>query len=415
MASELIGWLLETSVASSAAIVLVLLLRRPVRHLLGAHIAYLLWLLVPVAVIAVLVPRSEQASMLGAAMPAIGAGLELATLRNQGLAGIAGPWLLVAAWLAGAAAMLWRLHGQQRRFRAHVGPLRPLRDGLLQANSSAGLPAVIGLWRPRIVLPLDFEARYEPGQRELILQHERIHMRRRDLQVNALAAALRCVYWFNPLVHLAVHRFRHDQELACDELVVTRNPHRRRAYGEAMLKTQLQQLPLPVGCHWQAHHPLKERIEMLGRPVPRKSHRILGGVFVATLASLMAFTAFSAQPPKRTPVTSDVAGNAQPASEPTPVAVLASPDLWPTPAPYYPAEAAALGISGQVMLLVDFAADGSVTGVEIERAEPAGVFDAAAVAAARKWRFQPAMEEGRAVAGRVRVPVDFRADGEEGQ
>lgn len=67
------------------------------------------------------------------------------------------------------------------------------------------------------------------------------------------------------------------------------------------------------------------------------------------------------------------------------------------------------------MLLVDVAADGSVTDVEVERAEPAGVFDAAAVAAARQWRFQPAMEEGRAVPGRVRVPVDFRADGEDGQ
>lgn len=187
MAGELTGWLLETTLASGAAIVLVLMRRRPVRQLLGANIAYRLWLLVPVAMIAVLVPRSADASLLGTAMPVMGIGLDLATLRDEGPAGLAWQWALVGAWFAGSAAMSWRLRGQQRRFRDHLGPLRVLQGGLLQANASAGLPAVIGVWRPRIVLPLDFETRYEPGQRDLILQHELTHVLRCDLQANALA------------------------------------------------------------------------------------------------------------------------------------------------------------------------------------------------------------------------------------
>jgi hypothetical protein len=35
------------------------------------------------------------------------------------------------------------------------------------------------------------------------------------------------------------------------------------------------------------------------------------------------------------------------------------------------------------------------------------VFDAAAIEAAWQWKFKPRLEDGKAVAGRVRVPVDF--------
>src|SRR5690606_790227 len=61
-------------------------------------------------------------------------------------------------------------------------------------------------------------------------------------------------------------------------------------------------------------------------------------------------------------------------------------------------------------LIVDVAADGSVTNAVVERSEPAGVFDAEALAAARQWKFNPAMKDGEPVAGQVRVPIDFRQD-----
>ena len=78
-------------------------------------------------------------------------------------------------------------------------------------------------------------------------------------------------------------------------------------------------------------------------------------------------------------------------------------------APAYPAEALAKKQDGVVVLLIDLDASGRVTGVNVDRSEPNGVFDAAAVNAAWKWRFKPAQENGKAVAGRVRVPVTFEA------
>lgn len=125
-------------------------------------------------------------------------------------------------------------------------------------------------------------------------------MARCDAQINALAAALRCLHWFNPLVHFAASRFRFDQELACNASVISRFPEARRPYADAMLKTQLADLGLPAGCHWQSSHPLKERIAMLKQPLPGRKRRRLGGAGVVAIIVAASFAAWAAQPVQST-------------------------------------------------------------------------------------------------------------------
>lgn len=66
-------------------------------------------------------------------------------------------------------------------------------------------------------------------------------------------------------------------------------------------------------------------------------------------------------------------------------------DLRPlsTPAPRYPQEAMRAGQSGEVQVEFTVGTDGSVTAARVVRANPARVFDRAALDAVRKWRFQP--------------------------
>ena len=80
-----------------------------------------------------------------------------------------------------------------------------------------------------------------------------------------------------------------------------------------------------------------------------------------------------------------------------------------TEAPRYPREALANRISGKVVLAIDVDAQGMPLAVEVEQSEPAGVFDQAAIDAAMKWRFAPERKDGKPVAGRVRVPIEFKA------
>ena len=306
MNRELLLFLIEATLAGSAAILVVLMLRRPVLAAFGARAGYATWWLVPAAMLAVALP-SAVAPVLDLPTMATAAALSITPSLPVAADAVDPRSLVLLLWGLGGVASAWRLGLQQRRFVAGLGELRPGADGLLHSQASAGLPAVIG-WRARIVLPADFEGRYEPRHRQLILCHEQVHQQRRDLWVNAFVAGLRCVFWFNPLLHFAAGRFRHDQELACDAAVLQRFPRQRRAYGEALLKTQLADQPLPVGCHWFGSHPLKERITMLTRPLPSKPRWIAGLALVALLTSAGGWTAWAAQPGRSAPVTAAAAG-----------------------------------------------------------------------------------------------------------
>ncbi len=106
--------------------------------------------------------------------------------------------------------------------------------------------------------------------------------------------------WFNPLVHVAARYARVDQELACDAAVIARFPGERQTYAQALLKTQLAYMPLPLGCDWPVRSAslLEKRIEMLAQQKPGRV-RLLGGA--AVIAALMAgagVAAWSAEPTK---------------------------------------------------------------------------------------------------------------------
>ena len=396
-AADLLRVLLEATLAVTLALLLVLALRKPLRRAFGAGVACKAWLVVPITLVAVMLPARtiviassaefHALDMQSMSLPAIGG--EMSTQAAQ--------WSC-AIWLAGMLLMALRLQWLQRRFRHALGNLRKRADGLLQAEGSAGLPAVYGLWNPTIVVPADFDLRYSGEERRLMQAHERSHVASGDLLANAMAAVLRCVFWFNPLLHAAARYFRHDQELACDQRVIARYPQSRRSYGEAMFKTQLAAGPLPLGCHWGYGHPLKERIAMLKQPIPTRARVLTGSALMLALSLGVGFATWAAQPAQ------------EQASLQSASAAIGGPsmpeDMQGNP-PLYPKLAVDQKLSGKVVLLVDVAADGKVTGIVVESSRPAGVFDAAAIEAAWQWKFKPRLEDGKAVAGRVRVPVDF--------
>ncbi|MGH8060598.1 MAG: TonB family protein [Pseudoxanthomonas sp.] len=397
-AADLLNGIIEATVAVTLALLLVLSVRKPLRSAFGAAVAYGTWIVVPIAVIAVMLPARTIATASSPVFHALGTGsMSLpalaATMPAQGA-----QWLC-GIWLVGMLLMALRLQSLQRRFRNALGNLHRRADGLLQAEVSAGLPAVYGLWRPTIVVPADFDLRYSEEERRLMHAHERSHVTSGDLLANAMVAVLRSLFWFNPLLHAAARRFRHDQELACDQRVIARHPQSRRAYGEAMFKTQLVAGPLPLGCHWGYGHPLKERIAMLKQPLPTHARVLTGSALMLALSLGVGFAAWATQPAQEQ-ASSQVAPAAT--GEPS-----MPEDLQGNP-PLYPQLAVDQKLSGKVVLLVDVAADGRVTGIAVESSKPAGVFDAAAVEAAWQWKFKPSVEDGKAVAGRVRVPVDFR-------
>ena len=181
---------------------------------------------------------------------------------------------------------LW-LTSRQRAFVRSLGRLVVSPDGIFRSERIAA-PMLVGAFRPRVIVPVDFEARYSERDRLLMLAHERAHQERGDALVNSLAAGWLCVFWFNPLLYWALGRIRFDQELACDALVVSRSDAGKKRYADALLRAQLNYESawrMPAGCHWQSNHPLKERIAMLKLRSPALSRRIAGIAFTLVLAA----------------------------------------------------------------------------------------------------------------------------------
>jgi beta-lactamase regulating signal transducer with metallopeptidase domain len=272
--STLLFEIVEINLAAAAAILFVMWARKHVHALMGSGAAYLLWAVVPVAMLATLIPaRTIEVEAMAAAVDVLG----------TGLASVAAA--LVLLWIAGAAAMAAFLARRQKLF---------LSDEEL---GEAG-PAVVGFFYPRIVTPSDFAQKFDASERKLILEHEQVHLERYDARINALVALARCLMWFNPLVHIGARRMRADQELSCDAAVIDRRPGARRAYAETLLKTQLAHRPLPVGCYWPAgtDHPLTERIAMLTRSPFSHARRLAAGAAVVLVVCGGGLAAWAVQP-----------------------------------------------------------------------------------------------------------------------
>ncbi len=77
-------------------------------------------------------------------------------------------------------------------------------------------PFILGLFRPRIYLPIGLVGR----PREFILCHERAHLRRLDHIVKPVCWVALALHWFNPMVWAAYILMSRDIEAACDEAVI---------------------------------------------------------------------------------------------------------------------------------------------------------------------------------------------------
>ena len=149
-------------------------------------------------------------------------------------------WVLGAltVWLIGTASVLgWLLLGLVRvnRFARRGSQLtdeswRSLieqltvqlalpRDVRFVESDEVAVPLTWGFPRPVILLPADAKS-WSPERRRLVLLHELSHIKRNDWLIQVLAQIACAMYWFNPLVWIAVKRLYVEREQACDDDVI---------------------------------------------------------------------------------------------------------------------------------------------------------------------------------------------------
>ncbi|MBB4845466.1 beta-lactamase regulating signal transducer with metallopeptidase domain [Paucibacter oligotrophus] len=281
MIESLFTLLLRQSLLLSLGVILVLALRPWLLRLAGPDAARKSWALLPLLLLSTCLPRpaQEPVQVFWGSAAQGSEGMAAAVLGRLPASAGNSELLLLSLWAAGAVlvtAMQWRRQRAVNQQLIWPKPGSRARASKLARLPAGASPALIGVWPGRIALPQDFEQRFTPAERRLILAHELQHQRRCDNAWNLLACLLCCLHWFNPLAWLAWRRLRHDQELACDAAVLQRRPTQRAAYAKALLAAQgLRPMLAPGSCSWMlpTTHPLIERIAMLKTHAPHSALR----------------------------------------------------------------------------------------------------------------------------------------------
>jgi periplasmic protein TonB len=78
------------------------------------------------------------------------------------------------------------------------------------------------------------------------------------------------------------------------------------------------------------------------------------------------------------------------------------------PTPSYPPDAYRAGEEGTVVVMAQVDAMGNASDVAVVKRSGSRVLDRAATSEVRKWKFTPAMKDGKAVASSIQVPVDYK-------
>ena len=218
--------LLHRSLAASW-LILALLLFRPFLRRVSRSLCCAMWGLVAFRL---LCPFSFESAF--SLLPGSGALAEAETATafpGQELVKVA-----AAIWLAGVLLLGLYTVGSYWHLRYLVQEAVKKEDGVWLCDR-IDTPFILGVFRPRILLPFSMDAEDIP----YVLAHERAHLARRDHWRKPIAFALLTVFWFQPVLWIAYVLLGRDIEFACDERTVRAlggDDESKARYAKALLR-----------------------------------------------------------------------------------------------------------------------------------------------------------------------------------
>lgn len=261
-------------------------------------------------------------------------------------------------------------------------------------SRKANTPMLFGFIAPKILLPYSFHSTFTDSQQALVLEHENMHLRHLDHVWNALALVLATVFWFNPLVWIALKSFRLNQELACDfNVLKLKSDNDKLNYAKALVQcAEHSATPLTLYPTFGEKTTMIKRINAI--KTPSKGNKMLA-MAITSVAILMAANTALANMPSQ-PVESNKAqiNSAAPIKRVEPI---------------YPKKAIKENLEGFVVFKFDISEKGAADKIVVVKSSPKGVFDKNALKAFKQWEFKPATKGGKPIRQKgLLVQLDFK-------
>lgn len=216
---------------------------------------------------------------------------------------------LLWIWLAGfVTVMLWSILSHLRYRKRLLRNAKPVEDEiyrrvwekqLLIANLPAEKirfcispdtrsPLSIGLYSRTTCLVLPQQS-YTQEELKFVLQHELVHISRKDSQMKFAMCFYTALMWFNPLVWIAMRMCAQDLELSCDETVLYgHSEETRMKYARLLLQTAPNSRGFTT-CLSSSAKSLRYRLK---RAVTNQK-QIVGGLVIGALCVLMVMGSMS--------------------------------------------------------------------------------------------------------------------------
>jgi TonB family protein len=298
--------------------------------------------------------------------------------------------ILLYLWVLGAGALIATTLVHYLSLTASLKKMSTNGD-VAYYSFKATTPMLFGFVNPKIVLPLNFERMFCEAQQQMIIEHESVHKHHRDHLWNGFTFVLMTLFWFNPLVWIALKAFRTNQELACDYKVLSNKSDKETlVYAKALVQCA-EQSPQTLSLYptFGEKSTMKKRLLLMKDKLPQ--NRLAAFVAVALSVLLMANTAAANMPPP--PPKNLAEGNGHKAidakvNEASPIAHVS---------PTYPENAAKTNTEGYVVLQFDITETGATDNITVVESSPEGVFDKSASSALKQWQYKPRVQNGQAL------------------
>lgn len=98
-------------------------------------------------------------------------------------------------------------------------------------------PMVVGLFKKTIILPSDITS---IENYDMVLNHEIVHIKNKDIECKFLLLFLRIIYWFNPIIYKFVEQIDEVLELRCDEIVLENQSQEYKIKYAQVLLNQIE-------------------------------------------------------------------------------------------------------------------------------------------------------------------------------
>ena len=139
-----------------------------------------------------------------------------------------------------------------------------------------------GLLRPTVCLA---HTEYTHEELSLIFRHELTHYKHKDLWYKLALVAIRCLYWYNPIVHLMARQACKDLETLCDHATTQgMDIHERKFYSNIILRMAAKPVRSPLTTHISGgKNMMKQRLMNIlqeSRPSNKKILVMLGAVLL---------------------------------------------------------------------------------------------------------------------------------------